>query len=1119
MSEVSSEESATGIKGTEMNRESHTHDQMDVDILRRMKPEPSYYSQAQKPPCHSFEKQITENTFVQNYGEHITEDEYGSKGAANSNHDSNADVLASDEYIYNDEEGMVDQIVVTQKNPDKEIVPGNEEAEPDHHRYRRRSPYMRNSPRWTYNGIRSVLHRTSPSVSLPPDSPIVNRTRLLMNDSSDIFTQRLWKILKVLVSKRTFSLQQKIMNLEQRNTILEDTARNLKTTLTHLVREVGMLQKEKKNTKTMSRSTQVSLGMIISQAKSHCVEKPESLPVSERTPYHNFSDGPVIVNVFGNLHVPFGEALSVVESGNATPKSFEFPVLRLPHADVSYPKVQHVYSLNSSTPESLNKELLTPGGENYVLPEHGLFDMPRTQAIHESMTRTNEQRPETCYFLRNVSSLTASQQGHPGDEDSHLLHNGVETAYSIAPVHPQGIVSSQDITSSKHVQRKTQATQYPQEKWATSDFGPLLHDPTQSLASKQRDSEGSPLQSQFLVYAPQQGKNFSSDTITSSSCLKAVLQDSWKDMLSTRGTVSVQPLKQPIRQDAHAAVVTDRIASGSNPDFSQCFQNEGNFVSLVGHDQERITVNNVPVLGTANDTRLSSSASLYSLSQHQGFPFTQLPRVFRQFEVSDKGIVALNPETQTNLNDFSTHVNSSSSFPHSRSSITVPTQEVEAEQPFENRRDIVSSVLELNHAETHTSSTQGKTLTSRQDSEHEREKTKWVIDKDGAFSIDVHQQTRAREQQLYVSGNEQMPFQASDDSRSSDYCQIDNRHQQANLLVQQQQRPYEEGQPQPLLQQNQEQLFSLQQLKQRQWQQNLKQLRQKWQLQQRQHQQPQQESEQWHQQQQGNQQALSLQQLQQRQHQQAQLLSEQWPKQQEKQHILSLQQLEQHQWHLRLKQRRHQQKDLQQRQQQQPQPQSQQRHQQQQQQEKQHVLSLQQLEQQQWQQRLRQRRQQHRHLQQRQPQQLEQQEQQFHVLQHQQQQPEKQQLQQHHLLFQHQPFHQHPQTQSQIEQSQPDQEQPLQKPDHRQQLEKRLYQLPHRQQQQPNHESQIQALLNRGQLSSLIERQQQANWLPSRSELNYVFPEGMQNPLVSTPLSASQCAASIRGQSDNSQNV
>lgn len=187
---------ATGIKGTETNREGHTNVQMDEGIVRRMKTEPSDYSQAQKPSCHSFERQITENTFVQNYGEHITEDEYGSEGAGNSNHDSNADVLASDEYIYNDEEGMVDQIVVTQKNPDKEIVPGNEEAQPDHHRYRRRSPYMRNSPRWTYNGIRSVLHRTSPSVSLPPDSHIVNRTRQLMNDSSDIFTQRLRKVRK-----------------------------------------------------------------------------------------------------------------------------------------------------------------------------------------------------------------------------------------------------------------------------------------------------------------------------------------------------------------------------------------------------------------------------------------------------------------------------------------------------------------------------------------------------------------------------------------------------------------------------------------------------------------------------------------------------------------------------------------------------------------------------------------------------------------------------------------------------------------------------------------------------------------------------------------------------------
>ena len=51
-----------------------------------------------------------------------------------------------------------------------------------------------------------------------------------------------YQILNVLVAKKTFSLQQKIMNLEQRNTILEDTARNLKTTLTHFVREVGMLQ-------------------------------------------------------------------------------------------------------------------------------------------------------------------------------------------------------------------------------------------------------------------------------------------------------------------------------------------------------------------------------------------------------------------------------------------------------------------------------------------------------------------------------------------------------------------------------------------------------------------------------------------------------------------------------------------------------------------------------------------------------------------------------------------------------------------------------------------------------------------------------------------------------------
>lgn len=57
-----------------------------------------------------------------------------------------------------------------------------------------------------------------------------------------LFCFSCYQILKVLIAKRTFSLQQKIMNLEQRNRVLEDTARNLKTTLTHLVSEVGMLQ-------------------------------------------------------------------------------------------------------------------------------------------------------------------------------------------------------------------------------------------------------------------------------------------------------------------------------------------------------------------------------------------------------------------------------------------------------------------------------------------------------------------------------------------------------------------------------------------------------------------------------------------------------------------------------------------------------------------------------------------------------------------------------------------------------------------------------------------------------------------------------------------------------------
>lgn len=179
-----------------MNGEGHTNVQMDVGILHRMKLEPSDHRQAEELSCHSFERQITENTFVQNYAEHITEDEYGSKGAANPNHDPNANVLANDEYRDNEKEGMVDQVVVTQKNPYRRIVPGHEEAESDNHRHRRRTPYMRNSPRWTYNGIRSILHRTLPSVSFLPDSPIVTRTSLLINNSSDIFTQRLRKVRK-----------------------------------------------------------------------------------------------------------------------------------------------------------------------------------------------------------------------------------------------------------------------------------------------------------------------------------------------------------------------------------------------------------------------------------------------------------------------------------------------------------------------------------------------------------------------------------------------------------------------------------------------------------------------------------------------------------------------------------------------------------------------------------------------------------------------------------------------------------------------------------------------------------------------------------------------------------
>lgn len=78
-----------------------------------------------------------------------------------------------------------------------------------------------------------------------------------------LFCFSFYQILKVLIAKRTFSLQQKIMNLEQRNAILEDTARNLKTTLTHLVSEVGMLQVKYEVRK--NRFTQIIFLCVVSK--------------------------------------------------------------------------------------------------------------------------------------------------------------------------------------------------------------------------------------------------------------------------------------------------------------------------------------------------------------------------------------------------------------------------------------------------------------------------------------------------------------------------------------------------------------------------------------------------------------------------------------------------------------------------------------------------------------------------------------------------------------------------------------------------------------------------------------------------------------------------------------
>ncbi|XP_068724397.1 uncharacterized protein [Montipora capricornis] len=838
------------VQGTERSSsgEDHAVVHLEAKIVHQVKKEPLDQNEAGRPECSLLEGPTTENRFEEKCEKYVNEDQHGSRDRIISqNHDrgETSDVSVSEGYINEDVEGIVHQVAINHRNDNflrrtnrqnltERLVSERKGTKPVSHQKRR--------VKWAENSVRRRVNQTLPSFSLSPNISIGTRTSIVINDSSEVFKRRFRKLLKEVISKRMLmlqhstvcndtvaALQQKIVGLERRNKNLEDATKRLGETLTKLVRE-----KENSKTESVSRGTQVSMGMILSRSSSCCPEKPELLSAKDKPSLNNFTDGPVIVNVFGcQRNVPSDEHTSqvaaAVESGDRSQEISASHLSQARQANILYPKIQHVCSLSTPTTESFNQQHSVPGYETYMLPK-------TLESTNRPVRGTNVQttRPETSHLQWNVSQVPANQPGiFPGHVSSYLIHSGVESAHCNATVQPQHIFSSDGTAILKPVRHSAQAPRNLQTDRPTPYFrsqNAILRDAHATQNISKRYHENTPARTQSPVPVSHQGKIIPNDTVPLEKRtmfpislpsrqldqnLKSMSLDSWKEISSRRGRFAVQSIDQRTGQASPITsngILSERYVD-CTPDSRRYFQNVGDHNPLVG--QQQVTRGSLPVQLSGNNTRIipqglsgpRTDPTLHLFSREQGISETQSPpnhhQICRFEEASADRNALMNPCSRANLAGSRTHIYSSrfdqTSFPQPTSSVQMLTQREQTLQPSQ-------------------------------------------------MPMPMHGGLKST--QVPGRENVQMASQGSG-NRGTGHYQNHNGPQRHHLLLEQQQRRNEGRQPkqQAQLQQKQNQPLSLQQQEDQLWQQHLKQRRQQQQREQQFPKQLRQESMLWKQQQ------------------------------------------------------------------------------------------------------------------------------------------------------------------------------------------------------------------------------------------------------------------------------
>ena len=619
----------------------------------------------------------------------------------------------------------------------------------------------------------------------------------------------------------------------------------------------------------------------------------------------------MIVNVFGNQVNNVSSGIQHPQISAAvtddTPQETLSPChsSQVPHANILYPKIQHVSSINNSKPGLFYQEPSVLGFESYVLPEHRFLgnSSHKRPASHEKITgplqATNVliQRSEAGTLASNFQDSRAeNKQKFPSHVPSYTQQNGTDSCHRIATVLPQQTIPSPRTTISNTVQQTAQETQ-GLENQPTNNHPPEISKDVhanQSDSWNERQHGEAPSQRQCPVVTTQEiqslprdsgslaTNNSSTDSQPSRYRMRGcheLLPDSypnvkryhytssWGEAPSILGESSTQSISQQTSQEA-PITTSKRPPAGclsgtpesnhatSNSSYNQSTRtDQGDITPSVGQPQScRQNDGNVHVAASRksaiNSTQGFTPLAQPSLHQQQYLPATRNPSDNSQsYQCSG----ALDQTYQSNVNGSQAHNLSRSDQISSRqfgNSISVNTQNAQSRQPSQVTITNESSLRQPDQAEIRLSSNLEETSVPRQLSVRHQEYRRLSGQIIGPQS-EVFWQTRARanHRQPYYALNEQMV--------SYGHYQYNHRQQQqeSTLLQQQQQRQKRQRpQQQPGRQQCQQQQQQQQQPRlslQRQLQQHrqLQQQQQQQQFllqQQQQHQQRQQLQQQHH---------------------------------------------------------------------------------------------------------------------------------------------------------------------------------------------------------------------------------------------------------------------------------